>query len=129
VISPSQGRYLYTGQNKHRINAHTDIHALSGIRTQDPGVRASEDSSFFRPRGGRERLQTLYRRRRNTKNILCYDTTLFTQPALQELFSEGHRSDKAPRLRNSRRKCKHATSTTEISPQVAVQICLRKRVN
>jgi hypothetical protein len=32
-ISPSQGRYLQTGQHKHRINAHTDIHALSGIRT------------------------------------------------------------------------------------------------
>jgi hypothetical protein len=29
VISPSQGRYLHTGQHKHRINAHTDIHALS----------------------------------------------------------------------------------------------------
>jgi hypothetical protein len=28
VISPSQGRYLHTGQYKHRINAHTDIHAF-----------------------------------------------------------------------------------------------------
>jgi hypothetical protein len=28
VISPSQGRYLHTGQHKHRINAHTDIHAF-----------------------------------------------------------------------------------------------------
>jgi hypothetical protein len=36
VISPSPGRYLPTGQYKHRINAHTDIHALSGIRTHDP---------------------------------------------------------------------------------------------
>jgi hypothetical protein len=27
VISPSQGRYLHTGQHKHRVNAHTDIHA------------------------------------------------------------------------------------------------------
>jgi hypothetical protein len=26
VISPSQGRYLHTGQHKHRINAHADIH-------------------------------------------------------------------------------------------------------
>jgi hypothetical protein len=42
-ISPSQGRYLHTGQHKHRINAHIDIHALSGIRTHDPSVRASED--------------------------------------------------------------------------------------
>jgi hypothetical protein len=41
VISPSQGRYLHTGQHKHRINAQGDIHALSGIRTHDPSVRAS----------------------------------------------------------------------------------------
>jgi hypothetical protein len=27
-ISPLQGRYLHTEQRKHRINAHTDIHAL-----------------------------------------------------------------------------------------------------
>jgi hypothetical protein len=37
-ISPSQGRYL---QHKHRINAN--IHALSGIQTYDPSVRAVED--------------------------------------------------------------------------------------
>jgi hypothetical protein len=41
VISPSQGRYLYTGQHKHRINAYTDIHALSGFRTHDPSLRAT----------------------------------------------------------------------------------------
>jgi hypothetical protein len=29
---------------------HTDIHALSGIRTHDPRVRASVDSSSLRPR-------------------------------------------------------------------------------
>jgi hypothetical protein len=45
VIGPSQGRYLHRGQHKHRLNAHTDIHALSGIRIHDPSVRASEDSS------------------------------------------------------------------------------------
>jgi hypothetical protein len=58
VISPSQGRYLNTGQQKHRINesahAHThthththtpNTHALSGIRTHDPSVRASEEGS------------------------------------------------------------------------------------
>jgi hypothetical protein len=51
-ISQSQGLYLHTKQHKHRINAHnTDIHALSGIRTDDPSVRASEDSSCLRPRG------------------------------------------------------------------------------
>jgi hypothetical protein len=30
---------------------HTDIHALSAIRTHDPSVRASEDGSCLRPRG------------------------------------------------------------------------------
>jgi hypothetical protein len=33
VISPSKGRYLHTRQHKHRINAHTNIHALSGTRS------------------------------------------------------------------------------------------------
>jgi hypothetical protein len=52
VIIPSQGRYLHTEQQKHRINANnTDIHDLSGIRTHDPSVRASEDSSCLRSRG------------------------------------------------------------------------------
>jgi hypothetical protein len=50
-ISPSQGRYLHTGRHKHRINAHTDIYVLSGIRTHDLSVRAGEDSSCLRPRG------------------------------------------------------------------------------
>jgi hypothetical protein len=45
VISPSQVRYLHTGQHKHRIYAHTDIHALSAIRTHDLSVRPSEDIS------------------------------------------------------------------------------------
>jgi hypothetical protein len=55
VISQSQGSYLHTGQHKHRINAHIDIRAFSGIRTHDPSVRASEDSSCLRPRGHRDR--------------------------------------------------------------------------
>jgi hypothetical protein len=50
-ISPSQGRYLRAGQHKHRMNAHTDIHALNGIRTYDPSVRASENILCLRPRG------------------------------------------------------------------------------
>jgi hypothetical protein len=41
-ISPSQDRYLHTEQHKHRI-MHTDIHASSGIRTNDPSVRAALD--------------------------------------------------------------------------------------
>jgi hypothetical protein len=56
VISPSQGRYLHAGQHKHRINVHTDIGALNGIRTHDPSVRASKDSSCLRPRGHCDRL-------------------------------------------------------------------------
>jgi hypothetical protein len=51
VIRPSKSRYLHTGQHKHRINSHTDIYALSEIRTQDSSVRASEDNSCLRPRG------------------------------------------------------------------------------
>jgi hypothetical protein len=49
VISPSQGRYLNTGQHKHRINKHT--HASVWIPTHNPSIRASEDSSCLRPRG------------------------------------------------------------------------------
>jgi hypothetical protein len=41
---------------QHRISAHTDIHALSGIGTHDPSVRASEDSSCLKPRGHRYQL-------------------------------------------------------------------------
>jgi hypothetical protein len=37
-ISPPQGRYLHTGQHKHRINTHTDIHASSVIRAHDLSV-------------------------------------------------------------------------------------------
>jgi hypothetical protein len=61
-ISPSQDRYLHTEQHEHRINAHnTDIHALSGIRTHDPSVRAGEDSSCLRQRGhSDDRLFRLY---------------------------------------------------------------------
>jgi hypothetical protein len=50
-IIPSQGPYLHTGQHKHRIDAHTDIHALSWIWTHDLSVRESEDSSCLKPRG------------------------------------------------------------------------------
>jgi hypothetical protein len=46
-ISPGQGRYLHTWEHKHRINTHTDVHALSGIRTYDPSVRASAENNIF----------------------------------------------------------------------------------
>jgi hypothetical protein len=48
-ISPSQGRYLHTGQHKQWIK-FTHIQASSGIRTQDPSVRGGEDGSCLRPR-------------------------------------------------------------------------------
>jgi hypothetical protein len=50
-ISSSQSFYLHTEQHKHRIKAHSaDIHDFNGIRTHDPSVRVSEDSSCPRPR-------------------------------------------------------------------------------
>jgi hypothetical protein len=42
----------YTQNNANTEKTHTDIHALSGIRTHDSSVRAVEDSSScLRPRG------------------------------------------------------------------------------
>jgi hypothetical protein len=56
-ISPSQGRYIHTGQHKQGINA--DRHdASSGIRTHDPSVRAGEDSSCLRLRSHCDRFRT-----------------------------------------------------------------------
>jgi hypothetical protein len=46
--------------HKQRINAHTDIHALSGIRSHDASVRATEDSSRIRPRGHCDRQSYLW---------------------------------------------------------------------
>jgi hypothetical protein len=59
-ISPSQGRYLHTEQHKHRINAHTDIHASSGIRTHDSSVREGEDGSCPRLRDHCDQLTDYY---------------------------------------------------------------------
>jgi hypothetical protein len=39
----------HTGQHKRRINAN--IHALSGIQTNDHSIRAGEDSSCLRSHG------------------------------------------------------------------------------
>jgi hypothetical protein len=56
-MSPSQSLYLHAEQHKHRINAHdTDNQALCGIRTYDPSVRRSEDSSCLRTRGHCDRF-------------------------------------------------------------------------
>jgi hypothetical protein len=59
TVGPSQGRYLDTGQYKHRINAYTNIHAFNGIRTHDPNVRAREDSLCPRPRSHCDRQNTI----------------------------------------------------------------------
>jgi hypothetical protein len=40
-----------TQNNTNTEWTHTDIHALSGIRTHDPSIRAIEDGSCLRPRG------------------------------------------------------------------------------
>jgi hypothetical protein len=50
-------RYLHTGQHKHRINAHTDMHALNGIRTHNSSVSAGEECSCLTRHGDRDRLQ------------------------------------------------------------------------
>jgi hypothetical protein len=59
VISSSQGLYLYTNTEKsthtHTQTLTLNIHALSGIRTHDPGFRASEDSVCLRKLGYRDR--------------------------------------------------------------------------
>jgi hypothetical protein len=56
-MNPSQDLYIHRGQHKHRISVHTlNIHARGEIRTQNHGVRASEDSSCPRPLGYRDRL-------------------------------------------------------------------------
>jgi hypothetical protein len=59
-ISPSQGLYLHI-EHRHRINANnTNIHALCGIQTHNPSLRASEDSSRLRPRGNCDRQEYSY---------------------------------------------------------------------
>jgi hypothetical protein len=59
VISSSQSLYLYTNKNAHTTQT-LNMHALSVIRNHGPGVRASEDSSFLRPLGYRDRQFYLY---------------------------------------------------------------------
>jgi hypothetical protein len=55
VNSSSQVLYVNTGQHKHILN----IHSLSGTRTHNPGLRASEDSTFLRPVFLNRRVLTL----------------------------------------------------------------------
>jgi hypothetical protein len=52
---------------------HTDIHVLSGVQTHDPSVRASEDSSYLRPRGHCDRLAS-----ERAKTVHALDRTAMT---------------------------------------------------
>jgi hypothetical protein len=54
-------RPLPIQDNTNRINTHTNFRAMSGIRTNDPTVQASEDSSCLRPRGHCDR-QYIFKR-------------------------------------------------------------------
>jgi hypothetical protein len=49
-----------TKQTQNKCIHTTNIHALSVIRTHDPSLRASEDNSYLRPRGYRDRLYKSY---------------------------------------------------------------------
>jgi hypothetical protein len=48
---------------------HTDIHALSGISTNDPSVRASEGSSCLRPRGHCDRRSKINTIKEHTETV------------------------------------------------------------
>jgi hypothetical protein len=54
VISSSQDLYLYAKTEKCTHTQTLNLHALSGIRTQDPGFRASDDTCL-RPLDYRDR--------------------------------------------------------------------------
>jgi hypothetical protein len=66
LILHTVGRTPWTGdQNVARplpthTTTQTDMHASSGIRTHDPLVRASEDSSCLRPHGHCDRQMLVY---------------------------------------------------------------------
>jgi hypothetical protein len=83
VVSPSQDRYLHTVQHKHRIKAHTNIHALRGIRTHDPSVQANEDRSCLIPRNHCDRQLMFHIQEFSvllnfwTVSIICYSNAMF----------------------------------------------------
>jgi uncharacterized protein YraI len=59
VISSSRGRYLNTGQHNHRINTYTYQISMPCVGFE-PTIRASEDSTYLRPLGHRDRLNVTY---------------------------------------------------------------------
>jgi hypothetical protein len=76
------GRNSLTGSARHKATTytqnntdiewtHTYIHALSGIRTHDPSVRVSEDSSCLRPCSHWDQHIT-YTNRPECTNAICF---------------------------------------------------------
>jgi hypothetical protein len=55
VISPSQGRYLHTGQYKHRINVHTDIMPWVVFEATIPAFERAKTIHALRLHGHRDR--------------------------------------------------------------------------
>jgi hypothetical protein len=88
VISPSQGRYLKTGQHKHRINAHTNQIPMPWVGFESK-IRTREDISCLRLRGYSDRLTFSY-----TVIVKGLDVEIFTDlhvlspPEYERLFLE-----------------------------------------
>jgi hypothetical protein len=83
-------------QNK-RTHKHP---CLSMIRTYDPGVRASEDSSCLRPLGYRDRLCKVYRL------VIIKGDVIHTYLGCNICTSEKHFMGIAPPIKeNARKKC------------------------
>jgi hypothetical protein len=80
VISSSQGLYSNTEKCTHTSN----IHALSGIRTHDPGFWASKDSTCPRPLGYRDR---------HLKHMKCLKITLSNYKGQIKSFSMQFNAD------------------------------------
>jgi hypothetical protein len=76
VISPSQGPCLHIGQHKRRLNAHRDIHAVSGIWTHDHSVRMKEDRSCLRQHGHRDWRETYTLDGKHIKWVFIHSITL-----------------------------------------------------
>jgi hypothetical protein len=58
-ISPSQGHYLHRTAQHRKTRTH--IHGSSGIRTNDPSVRAGEDRTCLRLRSHWDRQSLIFR--------------------------------------------------------------------
>jgi hypothetical protein len=129
-ISSSQGLYLNTGQHKHRINAHTqtsNIHALSGIQTNDLGFRASEDSACLRPLGYRDRRFQHYREKEVKRRELKH--RVLTEKKLDKI---GARFEYFPQ--KSFRRLEHENEVQDLTHEYKsalqkYQECMRNRLS